>query len=147
MPHDDQAAIEREYLLIQCDKLRGWCLSLLDVSSATPTLPPGVVRDLRENPPRLTAEQVIESLMRYSGRVRPDGPYSPAVAGVAAERERLKQLFFTLHDADDPYVPMTGAEVYDLINAPPGLPVEEVLAEFQRELGGDTPILVDRRQT
>lgn len=110
-PAADRAALEREYLRVQCQKLRGWCLRLLDESPAAASLPADDIRDLRDNPPTRTGEQILAELLTFAGRVPPDGPFHPAVADLAAERERLKRLYFTLSDAIDPYVPMSDDEL------------------------------------
>src|SRR5581483_10021313 len=105
-------------------------------------LPEPVARDLAEHPPEMTTDEVMEALrgLAFGEPVPPSD--TPAdrlphrVAELGAERERLRQHFFTLFDAAFPdHKPPTEEELLREMQEPPGPSISEVIAEFEREAG------------
>lgn len=133
-----------EYLLrVQVAKLRNWCRSLLGPAGTDGVLPEAVVRDLTETPPEMTEDEVLGALrgLAFGEPVPPSGTEAdrlPArITELGAERERLRQTFFTLFDAAFPDdKPPTEEEMLAEMAKGPGVPMGEVLAELEREFGG-----------
>lgn len=124
-----------EFLLrVQIAKLRHWCRDILPEDR----LPPAVARDLAEHPPEMTFDEVLDGLRLHAhGEPLPASfiPTGPArLAGLTAERERLRRTFFDLYEIAFPDDgPPTEEEIRRQMQHPPGRSIEDIIAAFQAE--------------
>lgn len=125
--------------------LRRWCQHFLDDPAAAGVLPDAVVAELRAVEPAVSEPDAM-ALYEALGRgvpVRPDhpafrpGPGEPprprdAFAALTAERERLRQAFFAVHDAVFPDTWPSEEELLRQMQNPCTASISDMLAEFER---------------
>lgn len=121
-------------------KLRHWCRALLADPAAVGVLADELAADLRATPPAMSEEEAMDLFLRFGKgeSVPPTHPAFAASAGIdlstlAAERERLRQAFFTLYDHLHPDDNLTDEYFAEMISEGPLVPMEDVLAELERE--------------
>lgn len=140
---------EEYRLWVQCAKLRNWCRDLLGAQGAEGALPDAVVRELTENPPPIPTDEVMEALrsLAFGEPIPASGSWRTGdaaelpqrLADLAAERERLRQHFFTLIDAVHPdEAQLTDEHFQEMEPFTEHPSISDVLAEFDRQSGGDT---------
>lgn len=139
-PADPQR--EEYRLRVQVAKLRNWCRGLLGTAGTEGVLPEPVVRDLTETPPEMTEDEVLNALRGLAfGEPVPPSPTAAdrlpeRVAALAAERERLRETFFTLIDATDPDgARLTDDYFQELADQPSEKSIGELLDELEQEFG------------
>jgi hypothetical protein len=152
VPSPQSDSLSREVVLLRarCSNLRHWCRILLDDARSTGVLDEPTVADLRAKAPEIGEAESHEliSQLAHGGSVPAKHPLAPAttdvtqlretVATLTVEHERLRKVFFALHDYLHPTDDMT--EEYFLTQQRAGSmrPMEEVLAEIGREFGERT---------
>lgn len=141
--HTDGPRIEIAKLRAHIAKLRHWCRTLLADPASAGVLPDDLAADLRTTPPAMSEEESLDLFVRL-GKGEPVPLTHPAFAAsagidfsaLAAERERLRQAFFTIYDHLHPDDNLTDEYFEELIFDGPLVPMEDVLAELEREFGG-----------
>jgi hypothetical protein len=58
------------------------------------------------------------------------------LARVRAERDLFRSTAYSLFHRHDPYTTPTAEELYDMLHAPRGEPLHDILAEYDRTPGG-----------
>ncbi|HEV3384522.1 MAG TPA: hypothetical protein VG097_06880 [Gemmata sp.] len=132
-------------LRARCSNLRHWCRLMLEDPAATGVLPEATVTDLLWTTPEVSEPegQVVVALLARGGNIPPNHPLAPsasdavslktAVSQLSAERERLRQAFFTLYDHLHPDDDLTEEYFLELISQGPGRSISELIADFERE--------------
>ena len=140
----------REVVMLRarCSNLRHWCRTLLDDPAAAGVLSEPTVAELRTTPPEVTEPegQVVVALLARGGNVPPTHPLAPAtldqtrlrasIPSLAAERERLRQVFFTLYDHLYPHDIPTEEDLLREMQQASEVSISELIAEFEREQEG-----------
>lgn len=141
--HTDANRTELAKLRAHIAKLRHWCRALLADPASAGVLANDLAADLRATPPAMSEDESLDLFSRLAkGEAVPTThPAFAASAGVdlstlAAERERLRQAFFTLYDHLHPDDNLTDEYFAEMISEGPLVPMEDVLAELEREFGG-----------
>lgn len=146
----DDPRVEVAKIRAHVAKLRHWCQTLLADPATAGVLPDDLAADLRSTAPAMTEDEAMGLFLGLAKGepVSPDHPaFRPAagepprpedaVAALAAERERLRQAFFALHDHLHPDLDITEEYLLEQIASGPCYSMEEVLAELEREFGGN----------
>jgi len=141
-----ELAREAEFLSIKCDELRHAWLGLLDDGVTSPDVSADDVAFVRSVPPQRTLEGVLAGYRK----LREDPPPGSTngildqtrakIEAFAATRERLKRIVFGLHDAVIPFVPFTEEEARELMAAPQGESILELIKEYEKELRDDAHV-------
>jgi hypothetical protein len=118
---------------------------LLEDPATTGVLPEATVADLLWTSPEVSEPegQVVVALLARGGNIPPNHPLAPTASDavnlkrvasqLSAERERLRQAFFTLYDHLHPGDDLTEEYFLELISQGPGKSISELIAEFERE--------------
>ena len=135
-----ELAREAEFLSIKCDELRHACLGFLDDDVTSPDVSADDVAFVRSTPPQRTLEGVFAGYRN----LREDPPTGfgngtldqtrAKIETLAATRERLKRVMFALSDAIEPYTPLTEEEARELMIAPQGESILDIIAELEKEI-------------
>jgi hypothetical protein len=133
-------AREAEFLSIKCDELRHACLGFLDDGVTSPEVTADDVAFVRSVPP----ERTLEGVFAGYRKLREDPPAGSTngtldqtrakVETLAGTRERLKRIVFALSDVVVPYAPMTEEEAREMMAAPQGESILDIIAEFEKEI-------------
>lgn len=135
--------VEAAKLRARCSNLRHWCRNLLTDPAADGVLPAALAADLRDTPPAMSEMEAHDLFLRLATGepVPPTHPVfaAPArtgadVAGLAAERERLREAFFTLYDHLYPDDVPTEEELLREMQYASERSISDILAELEQEL-------------
>jgi hypothetical protein len=116
-------------------------MGFLDDGVTSPDVSADDVAFVRSTPPQRTLEGVFAGYRKLredppGGLINgtPDQTMTK-IEALAGTRERLKRVMFALSDAVEPYSPPTEEEIYDMMHAPRGEPIEDIIRELEQELG------------
>jgi hypothetical protein len=141
--------LSREVVMLRarCSNLRHWCRLMLEDPATIGVLPEDLVVDLRRVSPEVSESEGHEvvSLLTRGGNIPSYHPLAPAtldpiylsakISQLNAEREQLRQAFFSLYDRLHPGDDLTDEYFHELISQGSMLSMSEVLAEIEREFG------------
>jgi hypothetical protein len=137
-----ELAREAEFLSIKCDELRHACLGFLGNDATSPYVSTDDVEFVRAELPRRDTEGIMAAYRRYRDPGAVFNPMEPVsvltarVATLAGIRDRLRSIWFSLLDQDPAFQPPTQEEIQDMLHGPRGQPIEEIIAELEKELHG-----------
>jgi len=150
--HDTPDDLYREVIMLRarCSNLRHWCRVIHEDPASTGVLSESTVTDLLSIAPEVSEPegQNVLSVLARGENFPPHHPLAPmsrdtvslraTVSQLMAERERLRKAFFALHDHLYPGDDLTEYYLLEQIAQGPGLSMSEVVAEFEREFGGQS---------
>jgi hypothetical protein len=135
-----ELAREAEFLSIKCDELRHACMGFLDDGVTSPDVSSDDVAFVRSTPPQRTLEGVFAGYRKLredppGGLINgtPDQTLA-TIEALAGTRERLKRVMFALSDAVEPYTPLTEEEAREMMTAPQGESIPDIIAELEKEI-------------
>jgi hypothetical protein len=151
IPSDKPEALSREVVMLRarCSNLRHWCRLMLEDPASAGVLSESTVADLLSVTPEISDPegQEVVALLAQGGTIPPTHPLAPTttdpvnlraiVSRLSAERERLRQAFFTLYDHVYPGDDLTEEYLLEQIAQGPGKSISELIAEFEQEAGAN----------